>query len=320
MRKRRQSKASPVPPDLSMEVSHRRTDAACHGIRQVDVEIFDSGRPPGPQPSSQRLALSTREVDGPRRQPLQGVWVDNPAVQQLWRVGIFGSDALARGVVRIRRFESRQRRRTGATRPCRRGTAERAGALRYVASIHGIPDRRVERLVLHWSHFGVPVATARQHSTGRPATPALAGDQQVVEHVGRGHVEQNVREVLTADQVDVVHAQVDRRDLVARSASGAFPLDDQGQPPTQSLGGCEESPAVLPRGVEFRVVEATGAQLGQVLPPLRREAVHDGRAGADRFVDGSQPQHAKAGPELGHGGPVARHFCIFPWTRSNAAK
>ena len=110
----------------------------------------------------------------------------------------------------------------------------------------------------------------------------------------------------------MVDPQVDGRHLVARGATRPLPLDDQGQPAAQAVVGGQEGAAVGPRRVELGVVRAAGAQLGEVLPELGRQAAHDGRPRPHGGVDVRRAEHAEPGPELGHRGPIARHSRIFP--------
>ena len=132
-------------------------------------------------------------------------------------------------------------------------------------------------------------------------------DQQGVEDVRRRRVEEDVREVLAADEVDVVDPQIDGRHLVTGCPSRALPLHDGGQPAPQAVGGGEEGLPVGPGGVELGVEGAAGAERRQVLPHLGRDAVHDRCARAHRGVDVGQAEHAEPGAELGHRGAVARH-------------
>ena len=97
----------------------------------------------------------------------------------------------------------------------------------------------------------------RRGPSGRPGSDL---DQQGVEDVRRRHVEEDVREVLAADEVDVVDTQVDGRHLVTGCPPGALPFHHGGQPAPQAVGGGEEGLPVGPRGVELRVEGAAGAE------------------------------------------------------------
>ena len=57
----------------------------------------------------------------------------------------------------------------------------------------------------------------------------------------------------------MVHAQVDRRDLVPGGATGPLPLHHLGQPAPEAVLGREEGLPVRPGRVEFCVEGATGA-------------------------------------------------------------
>ncbi len=109
----------------------------------------------------------------------------------------------------------------------------------------------------------------------------------------------------------MVDAQVDGRYLVTGRPSGALPFHDGGLPAPQAVGGGEEGLPVGPGGVELRVEGSTSAQRREVLPHLRRDAVHDLGARAHRGVDVGQPEHAEPGAELGHRGAIARHARIL---------
>ena len=198
----------------------------------------------------------------------------------------------------------------------------RAGVRRSapVRSERGETNGLVERLVLDRGHLGVPVPAAGERLVAplRPPPGLVRGDEQRVEDVGRRHVEEDVREVLAADQVDVVDPQVDGRHLVTGGAARPLPLHDRGQPAAQPVGGRQEGLPVGPGRVELGVVGAAGAQLGQALPHLGRQAVHDRRARAHRRVDVGQAEHAEPGAELGHRGAVARHARILPRPRRGA--
>ena len=178
----------------------------------------------------------------------------------------------------------------------------------------GQADALVEGLVLDRGHLGVPVPAAGQDLPGRPGTPARPAEEERVEDAGRGHVEEDLRQVLAADQVDVIDAQVDGRHLVAGGAARPLPLDDLGEASPQAVACSQEGLPVRPGGVELGVIGAAGVQAFQALPHLRRQAVHHGGARPHGLVDPGQPQHAEAGAELGHRGPVARHVRILPLT------
>ena len=186
------------------------------------------------------------------------------------------------------------------------------GRRRAVPLDRGPPHGLVERLILGRRHLGVPVADARHSATPRPRPPARPADEEPVEDVRRRHVEEDLREVLAADQVDVVDAEVDGRHLVPRGTPGPFPLHHPGQASPQAVVGRQEGLSVGPGGVELGVVAAPGAQRGQALPQLGRQAVHHRWARAHRLVDAGQAEHAEAGAELGHHGAVARHGRILP--------
>ena len=66
----------------------------------------------------------------------------------------------------------------------------------------------------------------------------------------------------------MVDAEVDGCYLVARGATGAFPLDHLGQPSPQAVVGTQEGLAVGPGGMEFGVVGAAGPQPRQSFPQV----------------------------------------------------
>ena len=114
----------------------------------------------------------------------------------------------------------------------RRGRRERH---RLIGATSGEADRLVEGLVLRRRHLGVPVASAGRDLARRSSTAARTTEEQRVEDAGRGHVEEDLGEVLAADQVDVIDAQVDGRHLVAGGAARSLPLDHLGQATSQPV-------------------------------------------------------------------------------------
>ncbi len=286
-----------------------------HRVRQSHVEILHSWGPSRSQPLPERVALRAREVGRPQWQIRQLTGPTTCSVGPA-RIPCPRSPALhAASASTVPSPGSAGAPPPPPDRVATEGllTPDRPRRNSAFTALRRLPDRRIQSLVLGRRHLGVPVASTGQNpattgTTTRATTgTALPSDQQGVEHGGRRHVEQDVREVLAAHQIDVVHPQVDRRHLVARSAPGALPLDDLGQPAAQAVVGGQESTAVLPRRVELRVERTTSAQPRQVLPHLGRQAVHYRRTGVNRLVDVRQSQHAQPRPELGHGGPVARH-------------
>ena len=157
-------------------------------------------------------------------------------------------------------------------------------------------DGLVQGLVLGRRHLGVPVAAAGEHLPRDPAPAGLPTEEEGVEHAGRGDVEEDVREVLAADQVDVVDAQVDGRHLVARGAARALPLDHPGQAPPQAVLGGEEGLPVRPRGVELCVEGAAAAETVEAVPHLGRQAVHHRRARPQGLVDARSPSMPRPVP------------------------
>ena len=65
------------------------------------------------------------------------------------------------------------------------------------------------------------------------------------------NVEEDVRAVLAADQVDVIDAQIGGDLVVARWSPWALPFDAIGYAPAQAVGRFEEALAVFPRLGEF---------------------------------------------------------------------
>ena len=258
-------------------------------VGQRDVAVLGVVGPPPAEPVAERVALRGREVDRARAGRARP-----PAPAALRAPAVAVAVAVAGVALSIRAV---RRRIPGATRrPATRSAAGRARSSSEQGSTRGAspavtqraPDRVVERLVLAGRHLGVPVAAAGEDVAGGPAGTALPADEQVVEHVRGRHVEQDLREVLAADQVDVVDAQVDRRHLVARRPAGALPLHHGRQPSPQPVVGGEEGLAVGPGGVELGVEGAAGAQAPRGGPTFGGEAVHHRRAGAHRLVDAGQ--------------------------------
>ena len=189
---------------------------------------------------------------------------------------------------------------------------DEGGAVGRVGVASGRADGLVERLVLGRRDLGVPVTPAGQDLPRRSGPPARPTEEQCVEDAGRGDVEEDLGQVLAADQVHVIDPEVDGGHLVARGAAGSLPLDHLGQASPQAIAGGQEGLPVGPGGVELGVVGATGPEAVEALPHLGRQAVHHGRARPHGLVDTGQPQHPQPRAELGHRGPVARHARILP--------
>ena len=92
------------------------------------------------------------------------------------------------------------------------------------------------------------------------------GGQQPVEEPGRGRVGDVARQVLAADQVDVVDPQVDRRHLVTRRPTAPGPLDQAGPPSPQGVRGLEEGPTVGEGGGELGVERPRAVQGVELRP------------------------------------------------------
>ena len=72
------------------------------------------------------------------------------------------------------------------------------------------------------------------------AAAAVAAGEQPVEQVMRRRVHDDARQVLAADEIDVVDPQVGGHDLVAGRAVRALPLDDQRDAVAQAVARGEE--------------------------------------------------------------------------------
>ena len=153
---------------------------------------------------------------------------------------------------RVGGTESRQRRWQRAPGPTA-GRARGAARARWrdSRSSHrerGEPDGVVERLVLRRRDLGVPVPAAVERVAAPPGRPGPAPPtRSASKTLPRRHVEEDLRQVLAADQVDVVDAQVDRRHLVPGGAAGPLPLDHLGQPAPEAVARPPGRPARSPR-------------------------------------------------------------------------
>ena len=160
----------------------------------------------------------------------------------------------------------------------------------------------VQRGVFDRRDLAEPVGTA----------PAVAAGEQTVEEMVRRRVHDDVREVLAADEVDVVDAEIGRHDLVAGRAVRALPLDQDRRPAAQAVARVEEGAPVHQRRREDVGVLA-------FLPRPQQELVVGGRHVEERFgfraqrgLDVVEPEHSQPGDDLGDRRPEIGHYVCPP--------
>src|SRR5205823_11105526 len=116
---------------------------------------------------------------------------------------------------------------------------------------------------------------------GRTPATVTAGEQAVEQVMGRS-VHDDARQVLAADQIDVVDPKVGGHDLVAGRAMCSLPLDDYRLSTSQSVARREERAAVLQRGREDVGVLA--------LLPRPQQVLVVGPLGVDQGAGRRQPR------------------------------
>ena len=138
----------------------------------------------------------------------------------------------------------------------------------------------------------------------RPGPPK----QERVEDTGRRDVEEDLREVLAADQVHVVHPEVDGRHLVARGAARSPSTRRSGAGGRAARRRRSGRPARWPRrrGTRRRRRRRTRSRARRSHISGDRLCMTGVRDRTASSMLGSA-EHAQAGAELGHRGPVARH-------------
>ena len=149
---------------------------------------------------------------------------------------------------------------------------------------------RVERGVLGGRDLVEPVAA------GALSVPAL--EQPIEEVLGR-RVHDDAREVLAADEVHVVDAQVGRHRLVADRAVRALPLDDERRAAAQRVTRVQERLAVHPRRDEEVTVNAVAPRVAQALPDCVVDVAQRGRLNVERRHEVVGAAHPEAGDDLG---------------------
>ena len=101
-------------------------------------------------------------------------------------------------------------------------------------------DVGVQRRVLGRRDLAEPVGAA----------PAVPAGEQAVEEMVRRRVHDDLRQVLAADEIDVVDAEIGGHDLVAGRTVRALPLDQDRRPAAQAVARGEEGAPVHQRGGE----------------------------------------------------------------------
>ena len=194
--------------------------------------------------------------------------------------------------------------RLGRVRPPRQGASEalavlggqRAGIVGEIAEPGGAPTGVVELAQLLRGHHLVPVGLL----------PLARGGEQPVEEPGRRRVGDVARQVLAADEVHMVDAQVHRRHLVAGRATAAGPLDQAREPAPQRVLGLEEGQSVGEGGGELGVEPPRGRQGVELVPRGVGDLELFGTPlqGAGKVLDA---ERAECGGELGDRGAVIGH-------------
>ena len=271
-----------------------------------DVEVHETvGLAPVPRarhPQSQRPAGvgTEKEVGGvadaqqPPQHPLRRAAPRDVGLPALRR-GF--ADPRAQLPVGVARF--------GRVRPARQGTAEpltllgpeRAGVVGQIGETRGAAARVVQGPQLLGGHHLVPVGLL----------PLTRGGQQPVEQPGRGGVGDVARQVLAADEIDVVDPQVHRRHLVTRRATT--------RRSTRSGAGAVPAARRRPRGTRGRWRRRWRTR-------RRTSSRRRGRRAAATWLSGmsscsgrrrqgggqvSEAQRAERGGELGDRGAVIGH-------------
>ena len=171
---------------------------------------------------------------------------------------------------------------------------------------HGVAHQRIKPLVLGRGNVGVPI-----NATATPA-PGWTADQEKIEDMSGGSIEEDVGHVLAADQVDVIDAQIHRGDLIAAAPDDALPFHRLGQSSPEPVPRREEGVPVQPSRVELGVIGATGPHRVEAVPMLRGETAHRHWSGRQDLVEIRRSQHAHPRAELGHHGAQVGHASILP--------
>ena len=162
--------------------------------------------------------------------------------------------------------------------------------------------RGVQRLVLGRRDLAEPVGAAA-------TVPAR---EQAVEQMMRRRVDHDARQVLAADQVDVVDPQVGGHDLVARSAMGALPLDEQWDATPQAFARGQEHAAVHQRGREDVGMPTLLPRPQQRLVVGRLDVEQRLGRRDQRGLDVVESQHSQSRDDLGDRRPEIGHYVCPP--------
>jgi hypothetical protein len=155
---------------------------------------------------------------------------------------------------------------------------------------HRVADHGVERGVLRRRHFVVPVGTGAQ---------SVSALEEPVEEVLGRRVDDDAREVLAADDVHVVDAEVGRHRLVADRTVRPLPFDDDGRPVSQRITRVQERAAVHPGSDEQITVQPVAPRVAQAPPGCVVDVAQRGRLHVEGRYEVVGAAHPQPGDDLG---------------------
>ena len=136
------------------------------------------------------------------------------------------------------------------------------------------------------------------------AVPAL---EHAIENVLGRRVHDDARQVLAADEVDVIDAQVGRYRFVAERPVRALPLDDERWPAAQRVACAEKGLPVHERRDEQVAVRAVLPRPLQPFEVVGADVLEHGRHVVECLADVVGAAHAEPGHHLGDQGLEVGH-------------
>lgn len=155
-------------------------------------------------------------------------------------------------------------------------------------------DLVVELLKLELSDLNEPVR----------AVAAISYEKTVEESCG-ARVQQNLGQVLAADEVDPVDTEIRRDCIIPRRTLRSFPLDPPWRPTTKSIGCHREHTAILEGGTEVVSTFTVPPRVTDALPGRLIDVDQAGRSGRKRLFEAGS-EHAERRREFGDLGQLSR--------------